>query len=84
MRLHRYLVPHDQVPICRGDRAQDRRVEEDHIKTLLAQSGVSGGLVDEMEFNLDHHRRDGSIELSGRVGCQSDTLKSALDNMMPG
>jgi hypothetical protein len=34
-----------------------RRVEEDHLKILSAQSRASGGLVDGMEFNLDHHRR---------------------------
>lgn len=54
------------------------------MKGLLAPSGVFGGLVDEQQFNLDHHRRDSSIELSERVGVSVGHLKRALDIMMPG
>lgn len=48
------------------------------MKGLLAQSGVFGGLVDEQQFNLDHHRRDSSIELRERESGISRTLEKSV------
>lgn len=58
MRLRRHLVPHDQASIRRGDRAQEWHGKEDQIKVVGAVNGVWWARW----FNLDHHRRDGSIE----------------------